>query len=176
MSLFRGGVRDDANRHVRSGESDDVTDVVRDSEVTLTLSWITWFVQSRNKMSRLVSGSPATLRESRIRHQIIDNSLDQARTAVAEDQSVIAPVSMARATLEQRLADFPVKLTEFRDYVDAAIATIRQAGDIDAAGVEVEDAHRDAMAKVTEVERRASAAERAARLAEDRATVAERER
>lgn len=58
MSLFRGGVRDDANRHVRSGESDDVTDAVRGSEVTLTLSWITFFVQSRNKMSRLVSGSP----------------------------------------------------------------------------------------------------------------------
>ncbi|MGV7743597.1 MAG: hypothetical protein CK429_35275 [Mycobacterium sp.] len=100
----------------------------------------------------------------------------QAATAVATDQSVAVPVSMARATLEQRLSDFPGKLTEFRDFLDTAIATIREASDIEAAGVEVEDAHRDALTKVAEAERRASAAERSARVAEERAEVARRER
>lgn len=100
----------------------------------------------------------------------------QVATAVATEQSVAAPVSMARATLEQRLSDFPGKLTEFRDFLDIAIATIREASDIEAAGVEVEDAHRDALTKVAEAERRASAAERSARVAEERAEVARRER
>ncbi|MDP7732864.1 MULTISPECIES: hypothetical protein [Mycobacterium] len=100
----------------------------------------------------------------------------QVATAAATEQSVAAPVSMARATLEQRLSDFPGKLTEFRDFLDTAIATIREASDMEAAGVEVEDAHRDALTKVAEAERRASAAERSARLAEERAEVARRER
>ena len=100
----------------------------------------------------------------------------QHAIAVASEQSSAAPVSMARATLEQQLADFPTRLGELRDFLDAAIGTIREAGDVEAAGAEVEDAHREALAKVAEAERRASAAERAARLAEDRAQVARRER
>lgn len=101
---------------------------------------------------------------------------EQGSSPVATDRSAQAPVSMARASLEQRLGEFPGKLGEFRDFLDAAIATIREAGDIEAAGAEVEDAHRDALATVAEAERRASTAERAARLAEERSGVADRER
>uniref|UniRef100_UPI003F583635 hypothetical protein n=1 Tax=Mycolicibacterium obuense TaxID=1807 RepID=UPI003F583635 len=87
-----------------------------------------------------------------------------------------APVSMARATLEQRLDELPQRVSEFRQYFDDVLAGIRAAGDVEAAGAEVEDAHRDALAKVNEAERRASAAERSARAADDRAAQARQER
>ncbi len=87
-----------------------------------------------------------------------------------------APVSMARATLEQRLAEFPGRVAEMRGYLDDVVAAVAAAGDVEAAGAEVEDAHRDALATVVEAERRAAQAERAARLAEDRAERAERDR
>lgn len=96
--------------------------------------------------------------------------------SVKTDDSSSAPVSLARATLEQQLRDFPVKLREFGDYMDSIAATIRTAGDVEAAGAEVEDAHREALAKITEADRRTAAAERAARLAEQRSDTAERER
>lgn len=97
-------------------------------------------------------------------------------TAVVTDQSAATPVSLARATLEQQLAEFPSKLGEFRDFVDGVVSTMRTAGDVEAAGAEVEDAHREALTRVTEAERRASAAERAARLAEELAGTAQRDR
>lgn len=87
-----------------------------------------------------------------------------------------APVSMARATLEQRLAELPQRVAEVRHYLDDVLAAIRAAGDVEAAGAEVEDAHRDALTKVTEAERRATTAERSARAAEDGKAQAEQDR
>jgi len=100
----------------------------------------------------------------------------QRAGVVVQEDAVAAPVSLARATLEQQLAELPAKVGELREVLDDVMAGIRAAGDVEAAGAEVEDAHREALTKVTEAERRASAAERAARLAEERAVVAERER
>ncbi|WP_200865864.1 coiled-coil domain-containing protein [Mycobacteroides abscessus] len=87
-----------------------------------------------------------------------------------------APVSLARANLEQQLAELPERLGALRQYFDGVVAAVREAGDVEAAGAEVEDAHRDALSKVTEADRRTSAAERAARRAEERADGAERDR
>jgi chromosome segregation ATPase len=102
--------------------------------------------------------------------------LQRGGVTTVEDADAGAPVSMARATLEHHLSEFPDKLADLRGYLDAVLAAIKAAGDVEAAGAEVEDAHRDALAKITEAERRAAAAERATRLAEDRASTAERER
>ena len=87
-----------------------------------------------------------------------------------------APVSMARATLEERLAAIPEALTPFAELLNRAVAELRTAGDLEAAGAEVEDARREALAQVAEAERRASAADRARREAEARAAAAETER
>ena len=87
-----------------------------------------------------------------------------------------APVSMARATLEERLAAIPEALTQFAELLNGAVAELRTAGDLEAAGAEVEDARREALAQVSEAERRASAADRARREAEARAAAAETER
>ena len=87
-----------------------------------------------------------------------------------------APVSLARATLEQHLAELPGKLTEQRRYLDALVDALRAASDLEAAGAEVEDAHRDALAKVVDAERRAVEAERIARGATARAETAESDR
>ena len=87
-----------------------------------------------------------------------------------------APVSMARATLEQRLTELPDKIGELRRYFDGVLAELRTASDIEAAGAEVEDAHRDALTKITEAERQAAAAQRACRQAEERANAAELQR
>lgn len=102
----------------------------------------------------------------------------KASAAVVEvdEQLVSAPVSMARASLEQQLAELPSKMSEFRDYMDKLLGAVQAAGDTEAAGAEVADAHREALAKVTEAERQQATAERAARLAEERARVAERDR
>lgn len=99
-------------------------------------------------------------------------------TAVAtqDERGFAAPVSLARASLEQQLDQLPEKVTELREYLDDVLAGIRQAGDVEAAGAEVEDAHRDALTKITEADRRTAAAERAAREAEGRAGAAERDR
>jgi len=87
-----------------------------------------------------------------------------------------APVSMARATLEQRLMAIPEALTQFAELLNGVVAELRTAGDLEAAGAEVEDARREALAQVSEAERRASAAERARREAEARAAATETER
>lgn len=87
-----------------------------------------------------------------------------------------APVSLARATLEQHLAELPGKLTEQRRYLDALVEALRAASDLEAAGAEVEDAHRDALAKVVDAERRVAEAERIARAATARAETAESDR
>lgn len=87
-----------------------------------------------------------------------------------------APVSLARATLEQRLAELPGRFADLRSYLDEVVSGIRDAGDIEAAGAEVEDAHRDALSKITDAERRAASAERAARLADERTEQANRDR
>lgn len=103
----------------------------------------------------------------------------QARAgSVATEQEVgpAAPVSLARVTLEQQLEQLPEKVGELREYLDSVLAGVRAAGDVEAAGAEVEDAHRDALAKVTEADRRTAAAERTARLAGERADTAEQER
>ena len=98
-----------------------------------------------------------------------------AVTALDSEASA-APVSLARATLDQRLAELPERFADLRHYLDGVVADIRDAGDIEAAGAEVEDAHRDALAKITEAERRTAAAERTARLAHERIEQAERDR
>lgn len=93
-----------------------------------------------------------------------------------DSEATAAPVSLARATLDQRLAELPERFADLRHYLDGVVADIRDAGDIEAAGAEVEDAHRDALAKITEAERRTAAAERTARLAHERIEQAERDR
>lgn len=96
--------------------------------------------------------------------------------ATQDPAGVAAPVSLARATLEQRLDELPGKFAELREYLDAVLTGVQAAGDVEAAGAEVEDAHRDALTKITDADRRAAAAERNARLAEERARAAERDR
>ncbi|MBS9535586.1 hypothetical protein KIH27_18530 [Mycobacterium sp. M1] len=103
----------------------------------------------------------------------------QAQQSTVDTQDppgVAAPVSLARATLEQHLTELPDKLAEQRRYLDALLDTLRTASDLEAAGAEVEDAHRDALAKVVDAERRAADAERIARAATARAEHAERDR
>ena len=100
----------------------------------------------------------------------------QGALEVQDENATVVPVSLARATLDQRLAELPGKFDELRSYLDGLVATVAAAGDIEAAGAEVEDAHRDALARVTEAEGRASAAERSARVADGRAEQAERDR
>ena len=93
-----------------------------------------------------------------------------------DEGGLTAPVSMARATLDQRLAELPGRVADLRQYLDAVVLDLRAAGDIEAAGSEVEDAHREALTKVTEAERRAAAAERAARSAHAIAQAAQQDR
>jgi len=100
----------------------------------------------------------------------------QREDATTQEDGLAAPVSMARATLEQRLSELPERVADLRQYFDGVLIGIRAAGDVEAAGAEVEDAHRDALTKVTEAERRATAAERAARSADGNAQVAQQER
>jgi len=100
----------------------------------------------------------------------------QQAGTVVQEEAVSAPVSLARASLEQRLTELPIRLSEVQDFLSRLVAEVRAAGDVEAAGAEVEDAHRDALAKVNEAERRAVAAQRATRSAEQRAAVAARER
>ncbi|MBN3459775.1 hypothetical protein JNN96_37725 [Mycobacterium sp. DSM 3803] len=101
----------------------------------------------------------------------------QAGSAVTtEEAAPAAPVSLARASLEQRLEQLPEKVGELREYLDSILAAVQAAGDVEAAGAEVEDAHRDALTKITEADRRTAAAERTARLASERADTAEQER
>ncbi|HEX7321535.1 MAG TPA: hypothetical protein VF299_01170 [Mycobacterium sp.] len=92
---------------------------------------------------------------------------------VVVDQSVAAPVSMARAALEQRVAQLPTKIDDLRDFLTGVVADLRAAGDVEAAGAEVADAHRDALAKITAAEQQAADAERARRDADRRAGEAE---
>ena len=93
-----------------------------------------------------------------------------------EGGGLSAPVSMARATLDQRLAELPGRVADLRQYLDAVVLDLRAAGDIEAAGSEVEDAHREALTKVTAAEGRAAAAERAARSAHAIAQAAQQDR
>ncbi|MGV7354719.1 hypothetical protein PJM26_29915, partial [Mycobacterium kansasii] len=55
----------------------------------------------------------------------------QGGVALQEDSGTSAPVSMARATLDQRLAEFPGRVAELRQYFDDVVAVIRIAGDIE---------------------------------------------
>ena len=73
---------------------------------------------------------------------------------------------------DDRLTQLPEQLARFTEYLDSVVAQVRVAGDLDAAGAEVEDAHREALAKVAEAERR-TAAERARREAESQAAEAD---
>lgn len=93
-----------------------------------------------------------------------------------EQPSPAGAVSMARLSLEQRLAELPGVIDGVRRHLDAVVAAVGQAGDLEAAGAEVDDAHRAALAAVAEAEGRAAAAERAARHAHTRAVEAERDR
>lgn len=95
---------------------------------------------------------------------------------VQAERSPSPSVSMARVTLEQHLADLPGQVRVMCAALDAIVAAVAQASDLEAAGLEVEDAHREALAKVAEADRRTSAAERSAREAEQRAAASDRDR
>lgn len=99
-------------------------------------------------------------------------------SAVVHDEAdtVATPVSMARATLDQRLIELPGRFEEMRSFLGDLARAMAEAGDIEAAGAEVEDAHRDALTKITEADRRAATAERAARVDAARAEQAEQDR
>lgn len=116
-------------------------------------------------------GGPVHTRHTawRARHAEAAVAVDPGAVVETEGTPSSLSVSMARVTLEQRLADLPGPLTAVRAALDATMAAIAQASDLEAAGLEVEDAHREALVKVAEADRRASAAERSAREAEQRA-------
>ncbi len=79
-----------------------------------------------------------------------------------------AAAPLAGTSLEERVAQLPEKLGELGDLLDKLAVDVRTAGDVQAAGAEDDDVHREAPPKVTEVDRGA-AAHRAQRLAEERA-------
>ncbi|HEX7321546.1 MAG TPA: hypothetical protein VF299_01225 [Mycobacterium sp.] len=81
----------------------------------------------------------------------------------------VAPVSMARVSLEQRVAQLPTKIDDLQAFLAGVVADLRAAGDVEAAGAEVADAHRDALAKITAAEQQVADAERARRGADRRA-------
>lgn len=89
------------------------------------------------------------------------------------EQAVAAPVSLARAGLEQHLQQLPDRIEGLQQFLTALLADVRVAGDVEAAGAEVADAHRDALAKITAAEQQIADAERARRAAEQRVTEAE---
>lgn len=90
-----------------------------------------------------------------------------------EDDAPVVPVSMARASLEQRLERFPEQIEQLRSFLDGALAELRTAGDVEAAAAEVADAHREALAKITAAEQQLADAERARRTAQQHAVEAE---
>ncbi|WP_078293598.1 hypothetical protein [Mycobacterium sp. D16R24] len=121
---------------------------------------------------------PATGRKAKYCEQTIDGVLhnranawhhrrkQEPAAAPAPEELVAAPVSMARATLEERLNRLPGLFGEVREYMDSVLEELRAASDLEAAGAEVEDVRREALAQTTAAEQRASAAERARREAE----------
>ncbi|OHU76132.1 hypothetical protein [Mycobacteroides chelonae] len=121
---------------------------------------------------------PSTGRKAKYCEQTIDGVLHNRANAwhhrrkqepAAEpvpEELVAAPVSMARATLEERLNRLPGLFGDARAYLDSLIEDLRAASDLEAAGAEVEDVRREALAQTTAAEQRASAAERARREAE----------
>lgn len=131
---------------------------------------------------------PATGRKAKYCEQTIDGVLHNRANAwhqrrrqepaaePATGELVAAPVSMARATLEERLNRLPGLFEEARDYMDSVIEELRAASDLEAAGAEVEDVRREALTQTTAAEQRASAAERARREAEARANEAAAQR
>lgn len=90
-----------------------------------------------------------------------------------ELSTTAAPVSLARVSLEQRVEQLPARIDALQDFLTALVTELRVAGDVEAAGAEVADAHRDALAKITAAEQRIADAERARRDAERRADNAE---
>lgn len=122
---------------------------------------------------------PATGRKAKYCEQTVDGVLHnranawhhrrrQEPAAEPAAEFVAAPVSMARATLEERLNRLPGLIGEVRDYMDGVLDELRAASDLEAAGAEVEDVRREALAQTTAAEQRASSAERARREAEAR--------
>jgi hypothetical protein len=105
---------------------------------------------------------PATGRPAKYCEELVDgvrhnrvNARHRRRAdkpAGPADSSAVssAPVSMARATLEERLATIPERLTQFAELLNGAVAELRTAGDLEAAGAEVEDARQEAQAQVSE--------------------------
>lgn len=121
---------------------------------------------------------PATGRKAKYCEQTIDGVLHNRANAwhqrrrqepaaePATGELVAAPVSMARATLEERLNRLPGLFNEAREYMDSVVEELRAASDLEAAGAEVEDVRREALTQTAAAEQRASAAERARREAE----------
>lgn len=89
--------------------------------------------------------------------------------AMQEEVGLASGVSLARATLEQRLDELPEKVADLRVYLDDLVVQLRAAGDVEAAGAELDQARRDANAAQLE-----AASAQAAQQAADEA--AERER
>jgi chromosome segregation ATPase len=104
-------------------------------------------------------------------------SADAPNTNLPADRAAAsAPVSAARQSLEQRLAQLPGQIAAFTKYLGDMLADIHAAGDTEAAAAEVQDAHRQAQAAISQAEHRAALAERAARQAQAQAAAAQTQR
>lgn len=102
---------------------------------------------------------------------------DRAGQGTAAQQAATTPsVSLARMSLEERVRQLPEQLAELMEFLGGIVSEVHAASDLAAAGAEVQDAHREALARVAEADARAGVAERAQREAEARAATAELER
>jgi hypothetical protein len=115
-----------------------------------------------------------------VRHNRV-NAWHRRRASITADTSAPAaaadtPVSAARAALEQRLTQLPGQITTFTNHLGAILADITAAADMEAAGAEIQDAHRQAQTKIADAEHRAVLAERAARQAQMHAAAAQTQR
>lgn len=131
---------------------------------------------------------PATGRPTKYCEEVVDgvihnrvNAWHRRRAnpgspADAAQPNASPSVSMARLTLEERLTQLPGQLVRLVDFLGEVVTEVQSAGDLSAAGAEVQDAHREALAKVSEAEARSGAAERAQREAQARADAAEIEK
>lgn len=96
--------------------------------------------------------------------------------AATQRTATTASVSLARMSLEERVGQLPGQLAELMEFLGDIVTEMHAASDLAAAGAEVQDAHREALARVAEADARAGSAERAQREAEARAATAELER
>jgi hypothetical protein len=131
---------------------------------------------------------PATGRPAKYCEEVVDgvthnrvNAWHRRRAlapgdAVASASPSPTTVSMARATLEDRLTELPDRLHELTAFLAEVVSEVQTASDLGAAGAEVLDAHQEALTKVAEANAQVAIAERVARDAQTRVVRAETER